>query len=162
ADLFARRVFALHAGNRLEDRLRIAGGIAREVPGHPQPVHLAPFRDLGLAHDGHVVFALAGRPARVAADAGVGGDRPPPLVPLIVGVRLPEGEVFWFLLEDAERPGLSFRRSFGLSFVRAFGFGSGRRLRLQLRQRGFADDGTTFHAAVLLGRRDRVLPPDLG
>ena len=90
ADLLAGGILAVHAGNRLEDHLRAAGGLAGEVPVDPDPVHLAPFRDLGLADDGHVVLALARRHARVAADAGVQVDRHPPLVALIVGVLLPE------------------------------------------------------------------------
>ena len=60
ADLLAGRILAVHAGNRLEDDLRAAGGLAGEVPVDPDPVHLAPFRDLDLADDRHVVLALAG------------------------------------------------------------------------------------------------------
>ena len=90
ADLLARRILAVHAGNGLEDDLRAAGGLAGEVPVDPDPVHLAPLRDLDLADDRHVVLALAGRHARVAADARVQVDRHPPLVPLIVGMLLPE------------------------------------------------------------------------
>ena len=62
ADLLAGSVLAVHAGNRLEDDLRAAGGLAGEVPVDPDPVHLAPLRDLDLADDRHVVLALAGRP----------------------------------------------------------------------------------------------------
>src|SRR4030095_15233887 len=93
ADLLAGSVLAVHAGNGLEDDLRAAGGLAGEVPVDPDPVHLAPLRDLDLADNRHVVLALAGRHARVAADAGVQVDRHPPLVALIVGMLLPEGEV---------------------------------------------------------------------
>ena len=80
----------MHTRNRLEDHLRVAGGLAGEIPVDPDPVHLAPFRDLGLADDGHVVLALARRHARVAADAGVQVDRHAPLVALIVGMLFPE------------------------------------------------------------------------
>ena len=68
-------------------------GIAGEVPVDPEPLHLAPLRDLDLADDRHVVLALAGDHARVAPDARVQVDRHPPLVPLIVGMLLPEGDV---------------------------------------------------------------------
>ena len=85
-------------------------GSPREVPVDPDPVHLAPLRDLDLADDRHVVLALARRHARVAADAGVQVDRHPPLVALIVGVLLPEGEVMRVLLEDAECAGDSLGR----------------------------------------------------
>jgi hypothetical protein len=74
----------------LEDHLGVAVGLAGEVPVDPEPQHLAPLRHLGLADDRHVVLALAGDHARVAADAGVQVDRHPPLVPLIVGMLLPE------------------------------------------------------------------------
>src|SRR5207253_9729863 len=84
ADLLARGILALHAWNRLEHDLGVAGGLAGEVPVDPQPMHLAPLRDLGLADDRHVVLALAGDHARVAADAGIQVDRHPPLVALIV------------------------------------------------------------------------------
>ena len=90
ADLLAGSVLAVHAGNGLEDDLRAAGGLAGEVPIDPDPVHLAPLRDLDLADDRHVVLALAGDHARVAPDARVQVDRHPPLVALIVGVLLPE------------------------------------------------------------------------
>ena len=60
ADLLAGSVLAVHAGNGLEDHLRAAGGLAGEVPVDPDPVHLAPLRDLDLADDRHVVLALAG------------------------------------------------------------------------------------------------------
>ena len=90
-------------GTGWNDDLRAAGGLAGEVAVDPDPVHLAPLRDLDLADDRHVVLALAGGHARVAADAGVQVDRHPPLVALIVGMLLPEREVLRFLLEDAER-----------------------------------------------------------
>ena len=90
ADLLAGRILAVHAGNGLEDHLRVAGRLAGEVPVHPDPVHLAPLRHLGLADDRHVVLALARDHARVAADARVQVDRHPPLVPLIVRVLFPQ------------------------------------------------------------------------
>ena len=49
-----------------------------------------PHHDHVLVGDRHVVLALAGRHARVAADAGVQVDRHPPLVPPVVGVLFPE------------------------------------------------------------------------
>ena len=90
ADLLARSILALHAGNRLEDNLRVAGGLAGEVPVDPDPVHLALSRHLDLADNRHVVLALAGDHARVAPGAGIQVDRHPPLVPLVVGVLLEE------------------------------------------------------------------------
>src|SRR4030095_3618980 len=111
-------VLALHAGNWLEDDLRAAGGLAGEVPIHPQPVHLAAFLDLDLAHDGHVVLALARRHARVAADAGVQVDRHPPLVALLVGMLLPEREVMRFLLEDTVGAVVRLRRAWGFRRMR--------------------------------------------
>jgi hypothetical protein len=89
-DLLAGRVLAVHAGNGLDDDLGAAGRIAGEVPVDPDPVHLAPLRDLTLADDRDVVLALARRYARVAADARIQVDRHPPLVTLIVGMFLPE------------------------------------------------------------------------
>ena len=103
ADLLARGVLALHAGNRLNDHLRAAGRIAGEVSIDADPVHLAPLRDLDLADDRDVVLALAGDHARVAPDARVEVDGHAPLVPLLVGVLLPEREVGRFLFEDTVR-----------------------------------------------------------
>ena len=90
ADLLARRILALHAWHRLEHDFRIARGLAGEVPIDPQPMHLAVSRDLVLADNRHVVLALAGDHAGVAADAGIQVDRHPPLVALSVGLRIPQ------------------------------------------------------------------------
>ena len=113
ADLLARGILALHAWNRLEHDLRVAGGLAGEVPVDPDPVHLALFRDLDLADNRHVVLALAGDHARVAADAGIQVDRHPPLMALIVGVLREERKALRFVLEDAERAGPAASSFFG-------------------------------------------------
>src|SRR5207237_10625827 len=91
ADLLARRMRARQGGNWLKDHLRAAGGLAGEVPVDPEPVHLAPLRDLDLADDRHVVLALAGDHARVAPDARVQVDRHPPLRPLTAAMPLAAG-----------------------------------------------------------------------
>ena len=153
ADLLAGSILAVHARNGLEDDLRAARGLAGKVPVDPEPLHLAPLRDLGLADDRHVVLALTGDHARVAPDACVQVDRHPPLVPLIVGMLLPEREV---------------RR---LAAMRAFCCSPPqpacppkprRRFRSKRGQGRLAHDGTPLHAAVLLGRRERVSTRELG
>src|SRR4029077_20706879 len=108
ADLLARGILALHAWNRLEHDLRVAGGLAGEVPVDPDPMHLARVPNLNLADNRHVVLALAGHHARVATDAGVQVDRHPPLMAFVVGTLREKREVLRLLFEDAERPGPGF------------------------------------------------------
>src|SRR3954465_3633048 len=66
----AGRLFAVHAGHRLEEALRIVE-LAGEIAIDAQPLHLAAPRDLILAHDGDIVFRIAGSDTGIAADAGI-------------------------------------------------------------------------------------------
>src|SRR5580658_6460944 len=77
ADDFTGRVFALHAGHGLEERLRIVA-IAFVVGVDANPVHVAADVDLLFADDGNVVLGLAGDHAVVAADTFVEIDRHAP------------------------------------------------------------------------------------
>src|SRR6266545_8282435 len=70
-----------------------------------------------------------------------------------------------FLLEDAECAGGSspFRGSWGFPRMRALRWGGPRgQLRPKLAQGRLADDGAPLHAAVVLGRRERVSARELG
>ena len=84
ADVFAGRVFALHAGNGLLDHFGIVL-IARVVAIHADPVHFAAAQHLIFADHRSVVFRHAGDHAGVAAGAGRQVDRHAPLVALVVG-----------------------------------------------------------------------------
>ena len=77
ADELARRVLAVHAGDRLVKRARV-GRVPLEVAVHADPVHGVAARDLVLSDDGDVVLRLAGHDAGVAAGAGVQVDRHAP------------------------------------------------------------------------------------
>ena len=70
-----------------------------------------------------------------------------------------------FFLEDAECAGRSFlfRGSWGFRRMRALGCRRpGGQIRSKLGQRRLADDGAALHAAVVLGRRQRVRARELG
>ena len=77
ADQLARRLLAVHAGHRLEQRAALGAG-RRLVAVDADPVHLAAGGDLLAADDRDVVLGLAGDGAGVAADAGVEVDRHAP------------------------------------------------------------------------------------
>src|SRR5262249_33166425 len=70
ANVFARRILAVHARHRLEVILFRLLRWAANVAIDPQPVHLPPEAHLLLADDGNVVFRLAGDHAGLAAHAG--------------------------------------------------------------------------------------------
>ncbi len=128
ADCLARGVFALLAGHRLNHDLRIVD-VADEVSVVTNPVHFASVEDLFLADHRNIVFALAGDRTGSAADAGIQIDRHTPLVAFIV----------FMLGEDRGQ----FRRfhhagsEFGIFAI--------------LIEGGLADDGASFHGAVVLG-----------
>src|SRR6185312_7415672 len=82
ADVFARRVFALHTGDRLRHRFGVFNG-AGVVAVDADPVHVAAHLHLFLADDGDVVFGLTSDGAGVATDAGGKVDGHAPLVALI-------------------------------------------------------------------------------
>src|SRR5208282_4039595 len=82
ADVLARRVFALHAGQRLVVHLRVVQAAA-EIGVDANPVHRAAARHLVLADDRDVVFGLARDHARVAADAAIQVDRHAPGITLV-------------------------------------------------------------------------------
>src|SRR5947199_3393245 len=130
ADGLARRVLALHAGDRLVvrlQRLRLLG-VAGVVAVHADPVHLAAAADLVLADDGDVVLGHARGHARVAADAGVQVDAHAPRVPFVLVGRV-QREV---------------RRRILLHLLR-----EGRRALVLLQARR-PHDGAAFHAPVVL------------
>src|SRR5205085_68821 len=81
-----------------------------------------------------------------AAGTGVQVDRHPPLMALVVGLLLEQGEVLRFLLEHAERAGPGF-----LLFWRA-----------KLGDRRLADERPALHAAVILGYGERLRPSEPG
>src|SRR3954462_3075455 len=89
ADQLARRVLALHAGDRLVIRLD-RGGVLRvtlEVVVDADPVHLAAAIHLLLADDRDVVLGLARDGAGAAAGAGRQIDRHAPLVAVVFPLR---------------------------------------------------------------------------
>ena len=97
ADVLARRLFAVHARERLVDGERVFGGgvqlrVLDPVAVDAEPVHLAAAPDFELADDRHVVLGHAGDDARVAARARVEVDRHAPLVTLAVVLLVPEGQ----------------------------------------------------------------------
>src|ERR1700682_3868189 len=83
ADLLARRIFALHAGNGLEEGFGIGervifigartvgGGAGVVIAVDADPVHLAAAENLVLADHGDIIFRDAGHHAGVAAVAVV-------------------------------------------------------------------------------------------
>jgi hypothetical protein len=89
ADLFARRVLAVHARERLHRKARwIVDALAAEVAVDANPVHFAAARDHRLADDWNVVFRLARDDARAATRAGREIDRHRPAVLRAVEIRL--------------------------------------------------------------------------
>ncbi len=77
ANNFAGRIFALHAGDRLEECSRVIA-IAFVVGVDANPVHVAAEASLLLADDRDVVFRLAGQDAVVASHTLVEIDRHTP------------------------------------------------------------------------------------
>ncbi len=77
ADRFARRVVAVLAHHRLEDRVRARLGAA-VVAIDADPVHLPAAPDFVLADDRHVVLGLTRHHARRASGAGIQVDRHSP------------------------------------------------------------------------------------
>ena len=75
---FARRLFAVHAHDRLPHDVRILI-ISRVVPVNSDPVHFAVSSDLFFADDRDVVFSLASGNAGVTSDADVHVDGHAPL-----------------------------------------------------------------------------------
>ena len=71
-------------------------GVALVIAIDANPLHLAAEKNLFLAHDGNVVFALAGDDAGVAADAGIEVDAQRPLVAFVLKLGI-EGRqrLFW-------------------------------------------------------------------
>ena len=147
ADLLAGCVLALHAGHRLEARLRLGGEVLDEVPEHAgglslvgevavdaEPVHLPALHHLLLADDRHVVLALAGDHAGVAADAGVQVDRHAPLRRVLVGPLVPHRVLVRFLAVSGREVGMF----------------------LEVVEVRFADDRAPLHRVVVLGLRQRV------
>src|SRR5579862_8177369 len=82
ADVFAGRVFALHAGHRLVIHFRIVE-VAAEVSVDADPLHDAAAHHLFLTDHGDVVLRLAGDDAGVAADAAVQIDRHAPRIAVV-------------------------------------------------------------------------------
>ena len=78
ANLFTRSRFAVHAGNRLLNDVRVVL-VALEIAVNSQPVHFAAIKHLFAANNRHVVFALTSHHASTAADALAQVDRHAPL-----------------------------------------------------------------------------------
>src|SRR5205085_9000404 len=77
---FARRVFAMHAGNGLEERTFRFVFVAFVISVDANPVHLTTASDLLFTDDGNVVLSLAREDAGVASDATVQVDRHAPRI----------------------------------------------------------------------------------
>src|SRR5581483_3752145 len=99
-----RRVFALHAGHRLEERARI-GAIALVICVHPQPVHVPALVDLLLPDHRNVVLRHTSQNAGIASDACVVIDDHAPLVRLILVVipRVKRERAGWFFFDREPR-----------------------------------------------------------
>src|SRR4051812_40420764 len=78
----AGRLFAMHAGHRLEEARWIVE-LAGEIAIDTQPLHLAAPPDLILADDRDIVFRIAGSDTGIAADAGIEIDHHAPGGPRI-------------------------------------------------------------------------------
>src|SRR5208283_3745120 len=93
ADRLARRLLAMHAGNRLEADPPV--GPAQFIGVDPQPVHVAVAGDFLRSDDRNVVLDLAGDDAGVAADAGGGVDHhgPARIGPRVIVLRIKRGRV---------------------------------------------------------------------
>src|SRR3954449_11030664 len=95
ASHLARRLFAMHAGHRLEEALRIVK-LAGEIAIDTQPLHLAATRDLILADDSDIVFRIAGSDTGIAADAGIEIDHHAPGGPRIGPFGVQARLRFWW------------------------------------------------------------------
>src|SRR5207302_8351081 len=80
ADVFARRLFAVHAGQGLEVELARALGRSFDVAVYTQPMHLAAAADLIFADHRDVVLGLARDDTGAAAGASGEVDDHAPLV----------------------------------------------------------------------------------
>src|SRR5258708_618164 len=153
ANLLARRVLTLLAGNRLkkcrgiEKRLIVARWIVGRrldrlfvVAVDADPMHFAAAHDLILADYGDVVFRLAGDHAGIAAIALVQVDGHRPLVSVvgIFGLTLVKREFLW--------------RQFRVLV------GKVRILAIFLERAGL-EDLAAFHPEVILPPADRLIPP---
>ena len=99
ADGLARRMLALHAWHR-----RKAGLAVDQIIVDPQPMHIAPGRDLVGADDRHIVFRLAGDDACVAADARAVVDHHRPRIGVVVVGRIKCRRIGSRLRQSGHRP----------------------------------------------------------
>ena len=135
---FARSVFAMLAHHGLRKHFRILR-ITGEVAVESDPSHITIFANLVFSNDGHVVFGLAGNDASVATRAGIEIHRHSPLLfrgECRVGV---ERNIRRDVTIHAHRLGK------GVIFLEAL-------------ECSLANEVTTFHAAMFLGLRERVIP----
>ena len=155
ANLFARSVLALLAGNGLKIRRRIVKrrdfdcfvldvvGLGRQtgfkITVDANPIHFAPAHHLIFANDGNVVLRLARHDASAAAVAlgQINGHRP--LVVLVVA------ELLKILVE---RQTIDRRFVFFVRKIRIF---------LVFLERSRTDDFAAFHVVMILRASDRIL-----
>src|SRR6202041_190302 len=105
ADIFARCVFALHAGQRLVIHLGIVQ-VPAEIGVNANPVHGATARHLIFAHDGDVVLRLAGNHARVAADTPVQVNRHAPGIAAVLVAGVDRGPLGIFIVRILGEAGI--------------------------------------------------------
>ena len=135
---FARGVFAMLAHHSLRKHFRILN-ITRKISIQTDPSHVTIFANLVFSDHRHVVFGLAGNDAGIATRAGIEIHRHSPL--------LFRGECRMGVERNIRRDVTihAHRLGKGIVFLEAL-------------ECSLANEVTTFHAAMLLGLRERVIP----